>query len=722
MKKTTLISAIISDAALIFCGAFAALTAAPTAYSISFNLTALAAATAVMSLLLALWFDIERYGLVFGFVFIFGGLILFAVSGENVIPGGRLVIFKLLSSIFKSENFELKAEYLQGITSLIDAATWFLAAVGAVLSLLIALFTLRWKKLLPSVLIPLPFLLIGLIYTTCRPALWSIIMLLIYLGGVIMTTGVRKSDRLRAGLFTGLIIPILLAALIAFTLILPEDRYVPIPYETRRELLGTRFGFLQDGLLRIYSHNPAEYDLSGETARRENDERKLFISASRKGSYLLRSHSYGVYSNGKWLASQEYEGDWSSLDALSRDQKSMRERLSVFESMIDERYVPYGFIKPDGVRLGESFVRSMGETAYSWEFHPYINYSERADREGEDEYYSFALEHYTLPDGPEKQMLLGIAETAGLYRRENDYDTALAAADLVRASGKYTLTPGGAPPGRDFVEYFLTEGRSGYCVHFASATTALLQAMGIPARYTIGCYAQVPKAGVWYEIPQKNAHAWTEVYIKGVGWTPIESTPGFSYDPRDSYFDPDSPEASTPEPTAAPTEVVEISPGPTSIPDELPNRPEEPELTVPPRPPRGSEAAPTASPKPSGGIIGGDGEGGAGISPKLIIPAAVILWFVTGELIRHFRERSFRQKDARKAVLKMIRYIGVLEKVFRLTHYREIDDLRNEAAFSDHDMEEGRAGLLEYIDAAREGVSRASGFNWFVFRRLLFLL
>ena len=59
-------------------------------------------------------------------------------------------------------------------------------------------------------------------------------------------------------------------------------------------------------------------------------------------------------------------------------------------------------------------------------------------------------------------------------------------ADVVRESGTYSTNPGQQPVNRDFVEYFLTESNKGYCVHFASATVAMLRALGVPARYAEG--------------------------------------------------------------------------------------------------------------------------------------------------------------------------------------------------------------------------------------------
>ena len=55
---------------------------------------------------------------------------------------------------------------------------------------------------------------------------------------------------------------------------------------------------------------------------------------------------------------------------------------------------------------------------------------------------------------------------------------------------------------------------------------------GIPSRYVEG-YLITPedikdkKAGDTVEISGKNGHAWTEIYIDGLGWVPVEMTPEY---------------------------------------------------------------------------------------------------------------------------------------------------------------------------------------------------
>jgi transglutaminase-like putative cysteine protease len=70
---------------------------------------------------------------------------------------------------------------------------------------------------------------------------------------------------------------------------------------------------------------------------------------------------------------------------------------------------------------------------------------------------------------------------------------------------------------------FLTN-KSGYCQQYAAAMTWMVRAAGIPARVAFG-FTRGTKTGGTYVITNRNAHAWTEVYLDGFGWVPFDATP-----------------------------------------------------------------------------------------------------------------------------------------------------------------------------------------------------
>lgn len=101
---------------------------------------------------------------------------------------------------------------------------------------------------------------------------------------------------------------------------------------------------------------------------------------------------------------------------------------------------------------------------------------------------------------------------------------------------EYTLAPGKLGEGEDFLQKFIRD-KKGYCTHFATMATMMFRWYGIPARYVEGYYVS-PSGGEINEynstgraavsVKDDKAHAWTEIYVDGYGWMPVEATPGYS--------------------------------------------------------------------------------------------------------------------------------------------------------------------------------------------------
>ena len=163
----------------------------------------------------------------------------------------------------------------------------------------------------------------------------------------------------------------------------------------------------------------------------------------------------------------------------------------------------------------------------------------------------------------------------------------------LEAHASYTKTPGSTPRGNDYVEYFLYENKQGVCTHFASAAVLLFRLYGIPARYVEGYLVRDLESGNGAQaIMDEAAHAWAEIYVKGVGWIPIEVTPGFideadladSNDGQDSTIssdqlenatNPAEPETQVEEPQATVEGIFETTPE-TTAENEQPSEPAKP--------------------------------------------------------------------------------------------------------------------------------------------------
>jgi hypothetical protein len=70
---------------------------------------------------------------------------------------------------------------------------------------------------------------------------------------------------------------------------------------------------------------------------------------------------------------------------------------------------------------------------------------------------------------------------------------------------------------------FLLKTRAGHCEHFATATTMLLRAAGVPARYAVGYSVQERKGTQWV-VRERHAHAWCLAWVNGA-WRDVDNTP-----------------------------------------------------------------------------------------------------------------------------------------------------------------------------------------------------
>jgi transglutaminase-like putative cysteine protease len=87
----------------------------------------------------------------------------------------------------------------------------------------------------------------------------------------------------------------------------------------------------------------------------------------------------------------------------------------------------------------------------------------------------------------------------------------------------YTLNP--PPLGENGIDDFLFHTRRGFCEHYAGAFTVLMRAAGIPARVVTGYQGgeRNPVGGYWI-VRQRDAHAWSEVWLAGAGWVRVDPT------------------------------------------------------------------------------------------------------------------------------------------------------------------------------------------------------
>lgn len=74
------------------------------------------------------------------------------------------------------------------------------------------------------------------------------------------------------------------------------------------------------------------------------------------------------------------------------------------------------------------------------------------------------------------------------------------------------------------VSDFLLSSRTGYCEQFSGSMAILARAVGIPSRVVIGFLPGV-EGEDGFDVSIRDMHAWTEVYLAGLGWVAFDPTP-----------------------------------------------------------------------------------------------------------------------------------------------------------------------------------------------------
>lgn len=117
--------------------------------------------------------------------------------------------------------------------------------------------------------------------------------------------------------------------------------------------------------------------------------------------------------------------------------------------------------------------------------------------------------------------------------------------------------PAGVPPIADF----LLTTRRGFCQHFAGAMALMLRMNGIPARVAVGfASGRYDASQDAYEVVDRDAHSWVEVWFPDYGWLPFDPTPA------SGRFAPNS--ASVSNPDYVPPDIdVELAAAPVRPPE-----------------------------------------------------------------------------------------------------------------------------------------------------------
>ena len=444
-------------------------------------------------------------------------------------------------------------------------STLALCYVAGWLSLAVTRSMVKPKRNFLGTVAALLPLLPCLVLTDTVPATGYLFVTLLCFGILLMTQTVRNQNSADASRLAALlVVPLALALLLLFWLC-PRDRYTGQAGAEKLETLIN--AWFQVEPTKNPSHKqPVKLSVAADVSAEkvELDEAGpqnpgiqvvLQVQAEKTGTMYLRGSAYAQYDGVHWTISQNGESREKFAPAAGQTltatitTKEPHKVLYLTYAPAENPTFQNGrlenitgateyVIRYGAVRGHESAWEELQQPITGWEMGRYLTLPETTGEE--------AREYLRTSIGFPKESM-----TAGdVYR----YATTVAA--LVRNSASYDLnTPKMPENAGDFALWFLRQSDTGYCIHYASAAAVLLRAAGIPARYVSG-YMVKTQAGQTVNVRHKDAHAWVEYYIPGVGWMMLEATASGGDSPV--TVEPQPVETTLPEEITQPEETTEL--------------------------------------------------------------------------------------------------------------------------------------------------------------------
>ena len=425
-----------------------------------------------------------------------------------------------------------------------DSATAQEAAVvylllAVIFAVLLGRFVLHQHTVSAAFLLTLPSLLISMFGEDAAPAPWALFLLLCFWLGALLTRDLRKNRDTRS-LMAALLLPCAALIFVAglYFALSPDTYSRPAGATEVQRTLTQTMSELSEMTWDDFTEAANADDASQQMTDIHLDELDggsassavmLRVSSSFTGQIYLRGYSLLDYSDNTWsigTAGRDYAAYFAQYsEAEATDSVEVR----AVQDASGILYTVYGLCGdlPEGAALLGDYAISRDGSTWS------LDVSGQMRSTGST-VYADSIWNSTdcLQIGmsaEDLEILTALAQeaAAGLESSATVEDVAEAVAAYVAGSAVYDLDTPANPDGTDFVLYFLQESHQGYCVHFASATTLLLRALGIPARYVTGYTVTITETDTWTDVTAADAHAWVE-YFDGSVWVPLESTPGQS--------------------------------------------------------------------------------------------------------------------------------------------------------------------------------------------------
>jgi transglutaminase-like putative cysteine protease len=274
------------------------------------------------------------------------------------------------------------------------------------------------------------------------------------------------------------------------------------------------------------------------------------------GNYYWQARVYDQYNNGLWTSNYPYTFDvkppqtiLSSL--ISKGRTTSTFNIYAYKDLgllfypsqvvsVNRQVTVYSLRTPEGVP--DISLLGLPKTLFAGERYQVLsnlsNVTVRELRDSSVNYPAWVLDHYLqVPSAITPRTLALAKQIKGDLT--NPYDISEAVTNYLRENITYSRVIPPIPANQEPLDWFLFDLKEGFCNYYASAEVILLRSLGIPARMAVG-YAQgdvvtaPPTPGApseyvqfgpqVYQVREKDAHAWPEVYFPGAGWIEFEPT------------------------------------------------------------------------------------------------------------------------------------------------------------------------------------------------------
>ena len=599
----TRIPRLIIDGMIAVLGALGALFCLSTAFSLTLNPMIPILVTVISAYLFtacflwkrALWLLLP-FGLLMG--------LLLALHFDRLGATALTLVHNILSRFSSAyPNFSFAIPPVE--EGLYNDVTALYALLGVILAGWMA-WAVGYRSCLITVAGTLPFLLLCVIINDTPPHVLPLILLLTAWVTVLMAQ-IRPTEAplLTAARTLLTLLAVLLLLTVIGTAYPKEDTRLQELPPLVQSILDRLPGPMQNMLSRdsqgfrseeLGADTDEVLDLTTQGTRERKDTVMLQVSSTESGVLYLRGAAKDIYTGSRW----ESRGDSTTAEAVyshtslgaafGGDYQAAVQVANILEDA-DVAFTPYGFISCAGA---EDIVNDLRVPCYQDDYicyyWPGVGELDLSDSQnyfnpnpGYDRYVADTC--LDLPRST-RQALYDLALSYGYDPDLSTLDTVAWVAEFVRTVGTYQLHVSRQPTNYDFAVYFLTESQKGYCVHFATAAATMLRALGVPSRYASGYRVTIPEAGAVTDVTDMDTHAWAEAYMEGLGWIPIETTPGFgssanlpevAHEPEPSQApEPAAPSEEPAAPSEEPAAPSEVPPSPSAVePSAVPGVPQE---------------------------------------------------------------------------------------------------------------------------------------------------